>query len=359
MDDATDVVWVFPAIGHSTNKKARNYGHPAHRGFAEAIGANTVVFPEVYVGPLAGTFAEPAFAAWNFSVPDSDIYILENSASIYAAPFIRRAAPDAKIIQLAADLELFGLQSYNFEDDVFQKRIIRRADRQMNMAIINRLLQRYVDGVIAVSELMRDTIRNIIPETPIEIVHPYVQPEIADRLRVVSLPEFDSYQVLTVCEGREHKGVDMLVEAWPAVRKEISDASLIIVGEGHPESYADVSGVSVPGYVEDIISAYEKTSLYVQPARADAFPVTVMEAMWAGRVPLVTQMTGSRSLVTDISDELIVEPQPSALAKGIISHLKTSTDYQRKQAVKAKHLIKNITEERQQNAFVEAIERVL
>jgi glycosyltransferase involved in cell wall biosynthesis len=206
---------------------------------------------------------------------------------------------------------------------------------------------------------MRDTISNMMPKSPIEIVHPYVQPDIADRLASLSLPEFDSYRALIVCEGRDHKGVDMLAEAWPTVRKKIPDASLTIVGEGHPDSYADIPGVSVWGYVENIVSAYNWASLYVQPARMDAFPVTVMEAMWAGRVPVVTRTTGSRSLVADISDGLIVEPQPDALAEGIISHFEAPLAQRRERAVQAKRLVKPLTEDRQQDAFVTAVNRVL
>jgi glycosyltransferase involved in cell wall biosynthesis len=84
-----------------------------------------------------------------------------------------------------------------------------------------------------------------------------------------------------------------------------------------------------------------------------------MEAMWAGRVPVVTRTTGSRSLVADISDGLIVEPQPDALAEGIISHFEAPLAQRRERAVQAKRLVKPLTEDRQQDAFVTAVNRVL
>ncbi|QCC47201.1 glycosyltransferase family 4 protein [Halobellus limi] len=335
MDVELNVGWVYPAMGHSVNEESANYGHPAHRGFQQHIDADPILLPDVDIGPFAGTFAKPLVEAWQLAIPEYDVYILENAEAVYAAPFIRRAYPDATIILLAAH-RVFGLESYDFASDPFPKSVFRRGERYLDQRLIRRFIRSYVDGVLAVSDLVKSTVEQFAPGLPVEVVYPYVQPDMVEALDGVT-PNLGSNHAVTVCEGRDHKGVDLLVEAWSQVREQIPDATLHIVGSGHPEKYESTPGVTVRGFVDDLGDEYGKASLYVHPARADAFGVTVTEAMRAGVVPLVTRTTGAYPIVREVSPDMVVELNVESLADGVIRYFEQSDNVRQqwsKQAIK-------------------------
>jgi glycosyltransferase involved in cell wall biosynthesis len=321
MNLESDIGWVYPAIGHSVNEASRNYGHPAHRGFQQDIEADPILFPDVSVGPLAGTFVRPLVEGWCLEIPEHDIYILENAESVYAIPFIKRSVPDATIILLAAH-RVFGLESYDFSSDAAPKSIIRRGERYLDATLIRSFIRNYVDGVIAVSDHVKAKVDQFAPGLPKEAVHPYIQPGMVDDLDDVS-PTLDDNHAVVVCESRDHKGVDRLVKAWPTVRARVPDATLHIVGNGHPTEYEETSGVTVRGYVDDLAAEYAQASLYIHPARADAFGVTVVEAMRAGVVPVVTQTTGAYPFVSEVDEHLVVNSDSEAIASGIVQYFQT------------------------------------
>jgi glycosyltransferase involved in cell wall biosynthesis len=357
MDIELNIGWVYPAMGHSVNEESANYGHPAHRGFQQHIGADPILLPDIDVGPFAGTFTKPLVEAWQLDIPAYDVYILENAEAVYAAPFIRRAYPDATIILLAAH-RVFGLESYDFAGDPFPKSVCRRGERYLDQRLIRKFTRSYVDGVLAVSEHVKSTVEQFAPDLPIEVVYPYVQPDMVKALDGVA-PDLESNHAVTVCEGRDHKGVDLLVKAWPKVREEIPDATLHIVGSGHPDKYGSTSGVTVQGFVDDLIHEYAEASLYVHPARADAFGVTVTEAMCAGVIPLVTYTTGSSSIVQELSSDLVVEPEVESLVNGILDYFEQSNKVRQQWSEQAIGWAAPFVEDRRIKQFEEALETIL
>lgn len=344
------VSWVFPSFGHSTNEDATaDYGHPSHRGFQKRIGADPILFPHKEGGVISGTFLESYLAARQLQVPESEIFVLENADALYAAQSIRDQNPDAAIILLAAH-RVFGLESYDFSADSFLKSILRHGERYLDAKLVRYLIDRYVDGVLAVSDFVSEYVAGFPADVPIRTVYPYIQPEFAAELSQCSI-SVDGTHAITVCESRDHKGVDMLVDAWPTIRKRHSDATLGIIGDGHPDRYENVSGVSVHGYVEDLAAEYRRADLYIHPARADAFGVTVVEAMRAGTPAIVTGTTGSRDVVGDTGMNLVVKPSVSGLADGVTRYFDWAIDERRELAERLIRASEPFTEEEQLARF--------
>jgi glycosyltransferase involved in cell wall biosynthesis len=293
--------------------------HPAHRGFANAVDATCVDFRRRSAGPLAGTLAEDILNGLTY--PSADVYIVEGSQPLYAG-LLTRLRYDAKVVYLCADHGLYDLGRGDFEGNSLIKSLVGR----FGTPVVRTVARHGIDGVVAVSAFAAEFTRDVIGEqVPLEIAHPYVQPSNYDRLGGVS-PSLDDETVVTVGRGARYKGVDMLVEAWPLVRQQHPDATLHVVGAGHPDSYETTPGVRVRGFVEDLPAALAEGALYVQPSRMDTFPVATLEAMCAGLPPLVTETTGTRSEARAIDDSLVVSPDPSALADGIVWYLNRSDD---------------------------------
>jgi glycosyltransferase involved in cell wall biosynthesis len=326
--------------------------HPAHRGFAEAVGADLLDYRRLSLGPLSGTVAADVMNGLTY--PDYDVYVVEGSRPLYAA-LVRRFARGGTVVYLCADHGLYALGEGDFQGDSLLKSLVGR----FGTPAVRAVGRRGIDGVVAVSEFAADFTRPVVgPDAPIEVAHPFVQPETYAALGDVD-PDLASNVAVTVARPWHYKGVDMLVDAWPQIREQLPDAELHVVGGGHPDSYGDTPGVTVRGYVEDLADAFEPASLFVQPSRMDTFPVSTLEAMRAGVPPLVTTGAGTRSEAREIDDSLVVDPTPDALAAGVVDYFERDHADRQRLASAARDRGARFDADSRKAAFRDAFERVL
>lgn len=98
---------------------------------------------------------------------------------------------------------------------------------------------------------------------------------------------------------REHrKGVDVLLQAWPAVHAR-TGSTLHLVGSGHQELIARLpatlrAGITVHGMISDaaLASLRERCAVQVVPSRFESFGLTVVEAFAAGHAVVASDCAG-------------------------------------------------------------------
>lgn len=328
--------------------------HPAHVGFGEAVGADRIDIDPV--GP-SGSSIEDLITAFSFRhISKHRIYILEDASALYGAPFLARRS-DPTIILLATSHRT-TMQGYEFDLRKRPIETVRWLDRRVDIACLQRIARRYVDGVIANSELSAASIRRLAPELPVRVVEPYVQPSVYDRLQSVET-SFDEPTVVFVGKAREHKGLDLLIEAWPEIRRRVPGASLELVGRDHDSAHGRVEGVTVRGYVDRLDEVFEDSSLYVHPARYEPWGVAPVEAMLAGVPPIVTDRTGIASLVSRIDERLVVSPDPAELAETVGWYFETPDELKRRFSARARELARPYDEKTQTRAFIDEFDGLL
>ncbi len=326
--------------------------HPAHRGFADAVDADMVDYRRHSLSSLDDTLAADVYNGLRY--PKYDVYLVEGSRPLYAA-LVNRVVRRSRLVYLCADHGLYSLGRDDFEGGSGVKSLVGR----FGTPAVRAIGSRYVDGVVAVSDFAAEFTRPVVGDrTPIEVAHPFVQPDVYDALGGVD-PDVDANVAVTVGRPYRYKGVDLLVRAWPTVRERVPDAELHVVGGGHPDSYGETPGVVVRGYVEDLRDAFSPASLYVQPSRMDTFPVSVLEAMRAGLPPLVTNTTGTRSEARELDPELVVDPDPAALAEGVVRYFERDGDERRELAAAARDRGATFDAESRCEAFRSAFRRVV
>lgn len=331
--------------------------HHAHRGFGEAIGAE---FASLSIPSWLDMPAMlPGHVARGLTVPDGlhGVVLFEFADLLHAAPVIRRRQPDARILLLATHLV--------FPDHLLSngygggpKGRLRLVHNRTQRRIVHEMIRRYVDGCVAVSPFVADYLRTRFPGLPVTVALPYVEDQFHERLTRCS-PSYGDDHAVTVGRGAAHKGVDLLVDAWPTVREHHETATLAVVGRGHPDDYERVPGVSVTGFVEDLAGAYEAASLYVHPARVDAFGVTITEAMAACVPPLVTATTGGRMVVEEVGEEFVCEPSADQLAERVIAYFDRDVDDRRRLGAVSRALAREYTGQVRRAAFVRAFDALL
>lgn len=117
------------------------------------------------------------------------------------------------------------------------------------------------------------------------------------------------------------KGINELVEAFVALNKEYPNTRLKLVGRYEenldpikPETKQIIDEhecIELAGarYGDDLLQEYMDADVFVMPSYREGFPNTVIEAGAMNLPSVVTDINGSREIITDGENGLIVPPQ--------------------------------------------------
>lgn len=319
-----------------------NTPHPAHRIFADSVDADYY--------SLIGSSDEPAesgprrllqYVTADRKYPRNyDCYLVEGGRGLVPARILSLVNPDATIIYLNAD-ETFlnlvdGLDNYGHLETSFH---------QYSLTAI--------DGVISVGEFVDGYLRKLDLDVPSRVVYPSIKAEVYDALGDVG-PAIDTKTIVSIGEGKPAVGFDILVAAFEEVREDHPDAELHIGGEGHPDEWNDIEGVTVHGWVEDLQSFFSQGSLSSHPGRSECFPVSTLEPMRAGLPCLVSDRVGTKQVVNGVSSNLVVEPTIQATANAISWYFDLRVDRRRALSADARKAASSFTDTNAAESFARA-----
>jgi len=140
--------------------------------------------------------------------------------------------------------------------------------------------------------------------------------------------------VARMSAAERYKGHDQLLEAWPAVASRITDARLVIVGDG--DDAARLRGkaaalglndsVTFTGFVTDAVldEMYGKASVFAMPSRDEGFGLVYLEAMRRG-LPCIGSIHDAAGdvIVDGQTGYLVDQADVAALAYRIVHLLET------------------------------------
>ena len=135
---------------------------------------------------------------------------------------------------------------------------------------------------------------------------------------------------LSTADG--YKGVEHLIEAMSAVRKEVPDARLRIVGRG--DGLAGLQGIArglglggaveFAGYKSDseLEQEFARCRLFALPSQKEGFGLVYLEAMAHGRPCLGARAGGTPEVITDDVGMLVEYGDVPAIAAAIVTSLR-------------------------------------
>jgi glycosyltransferase involved in cell wall biosynthesis len=202
--------------------------------------------------------------------------------------------------------------------------------------VINRLLARKTNRMIAVSRVVKDHIitRDRIEPSKVEVIYngidirhfPSSLTKTAAREKI-GVPA-DCFLVGTVGRISGEKGHIYLIDALRSAKDIVPDLRLIIVGSGPLELHLKKAvsdqglerNVLFAGFRRDVPDILKAMDVFAFPSLREGFPVALLEAM-ASRLPVVaTPVGGIAEIITDGINGLFVEPRnENGLAKAIIT----------------------------------------
>ncbi|MGN6219645.1 MAG: glycosyltransferase [Microbacterium sp.] len=181
-------------------------------------------------------------------------------------------------------------------------------------------------AVVCVSEFTAQEAHDLLGLSDVHVIPNGVDEKFFDAVplpaterRVLGLPE---RFVLHAGGAAERKNLPALAEAWPIVRRERPDLSLLLTGPAHPrrsELFAGLDGAVLAGRLPDdlIPRVVASAEAVVVPSTYEGFGLPALEAMAAG-VPVVAAATSSLPEVVG-GGGLLVAPDATAIAQGLLA----------------------------------------
>lgn len=272
----------------------KNKCHPVSQTYADAIEANSYKIK----GPIDGI--------WNGLVlPTYRWYFIESVMSMVVPVTKRMLGKKVKIIFRGND-GLFGERTGAYLD----------AKNPIKKAVLLFLI-RQMDGIIVESEMTKkDAQQWIKAEVPIEVCESYIEnKEALEKIK----PKLETNNFLFMGEYRppyDHKNIEGLLEIFAF----LPEWTLFIIGKNtkHLKKKAP-KNVEILDFVENKEEWYGKTSYYIHLPKYEAGPITLLEAMTAGLIPITNKNAGHHPLVEQGEKQLIIDTKkiPSEIAKKI------------------------------------------
>ncbi|MCJ7816599.1 MAG: glycosyltransferase family 4 protein [Candidatus Aenigmarchaeota archaeon] len=172
------------------------------------------------------------------------------------------------------------------------------------------------DRVIAVSNGIKDElIRMDYPNKKIEVIHNGIDLEKFDPRKIPSeqskkkLGYDDKKIIFFVGRPVREKGIDTLLKAFDEVKKEISDAKLVLLSRGDiPNLAPDVI------HINDFVSEQERIALisacdvFVVPSLYEPFGIVAVEGLAMEKAVIGSRTGGIKEIIEDGKSGLLFEP---------------------------------------------------
>lgn len=178
--------------------------------------------------------------------------------------------------------------------------------------------------------------------------------QVNEKLKVKSarLRKPDVFTFLFVGRITRDKGINELVEAFVRLHRECPKTRLLLVGAF--EDSLDPVKLSTKALIEqvengieavgekrgdDLLAYYAAVDCYVQPSYREGFPNTVLEAGAMGLPCIVTDINGSREIIINGENGIIVPPQNASALYDAMAQMLTDRESTARMAEKARPLI--------------------
>ena len=186
-------------------------------------------------------------------------------------------------------------------------------------------LVRRVDAAVCMTDPDMQALRKYCAAVPIHVVNTGVD---LDYFRP-PLERPAAPRLVFVGAYRHDPNVDAMVyfcrEVLPRVREQVPEAALSIVGSHPPPrilALADIPGVQVTGFVEDVRPAMAEASVYVVPLRLGVgIRGKILEA-WGMAMPVVATSVACAGLSCRHGEDLLIADEPEDFAGGIVALLR-------------------------------------
>ncbi len=270
--------------------------HPAHQPWIESIKKIKVksCLPPFFSSTFwtKGVVGQIFSFIQSFNIPRADIYLIESISCMPCVIF----KPGKKII-INTDTFFYDFPNFSYLKRKYAEWLLKN-----------------VDGIISTSSMMKDYAEKYTKK-PNEVIIPFVNAR--KFLSAKSVLKNGSTHSL-ICMNRSYsKGTDIIIDVFKKYRKSHNNARMYVCGSG-TYKVPKLDGIVDLGFCKNPAKWMEKASFYLNTARHEPFGVTIIEAMAAGLIPIVSKHCGAKMFVEKIDKRLITDLNPDNIIKTML-----------------------------------------
>ena len=249
--------------------------------------------------------------AWITSkeIPQARNYFIEGGMVFWVGFFLKRRYKNAKLFLMVPEPAFYLDEKKSF----LQKRFF---DFKIKM------MKKYIDHYFLISKMVACDAKKLIGnDIKYSILRHYIN-NITNFKIDKNIKKGNNILFVIERPGDTGyvKGLDLAINIFNAVQKEISDVKLFLAGSGTETLRYDDKNIVCLGFC-DMPRVYNECKILIAPARYDAFPIVVAEACMSGVLPLVSQNVGMKEF---LPDQLVINLLDTGKwSRAIIDFLKT------------------------------------
>jgi glycosyltransferase involved in cell wall biosynthesis len=192
-----------------------------------------------------------------------------------------------------------------------------RPSQRAAYRVIEHALAPLATRVLCVCEAERRLANQIGPEDRTRMVHNGIEPVQRNGTHpAVTELRAEGPVICTVAEFRESKGIPTLLQAMAQVLESHPTSRLAIAGDGDQREVVEQAtaelgiehAVRLLGATNGPAGVLAESNIFVNPAYAEAFPYTILEAMSMGLPIVATDVGGTAEAITDGATGMLVPP---------------------------------------------------
>jgi glycosyltransferase involved in cell wall biosynthesis len=165
-----------------------------------------------------------------------------------------------------------------------------------------------------------------------------------------------------------YKGIDLMLDAIYYLKTNYSqEIKIKLIGDyksefvywlkqRYGESYSDF--VILTGKAIDISSELENIGLYLHTSRGDAYPNAVIESLAAGLPAIVSEWTGTKNLVDQVSPEMITKLDVADISNKIMAFFQKDSETKLMLSNRAREVVKHLEEAYAINTFQDIVKNI-
>jgi len=226
--------------------------------------------------------------------------------------------------------------------------------------ILHKFIFRYIDGVIVISDMLEEYVKNNT-NLPYRKVNVFVKGSKYFNIE----PDFSSLNIVSIGTHYPRKGNDILAKLDERLReKEHYNGKTFVLGKlglvpKFIKNYAEKqSKFNLVGYTNPEFY-FKKGCFYIQPSRFDAAATSVLEAMAAGLIPLVSENTGNKEIVSKLNPEFVIGNEVDNYYEKVKELNDLDIEKQKKLSRRAKEIASNYEFENIKIDFKEAVKELV
>jgi len=241
------------------------------------------------------------------------------------------------------------------------------------ISFLKKIISKY-DAIICEGEMGTEIIKKIWAENTPKTYTIVNGIENRHLFQVQNLrPNLETKNILYIAQGPGkmrlwYKGLDLLLKSYEKAFNEEKKLTLTIIGEWDDNLIYEITknfsedvkkSIKMVGYVSDLSTYFENSSLYLHPARGEAYGIVVLMSLASGLPTIVSEWTGAKEVVLKVSKELIVPLNVNDISKKILWYFSLTKSEKQILSINSKKLGLAYTEERAVSEFYNTFQMII